>query len=173
MPWSARGLLEEGWAGEGYTAAQWARLGVFWLAANLFAAVVLGWAFVRLFMSHAHTMTYVVRACGGGLAAPLPRLPVKAAPHHPFHPAPARPPPTTQTNYANVLLPGAAALSLMVLGQTGMSIAMLAVAAIACYLFFRWRDQIALAARLLGVSAHSLAQNPHLVSTTVLLSLAR
>ena len=87
--------------------------------------------------------------------------------------APARPPPTTQTIYANVLLPGAAALSLMVLGQTGMSIAMLAVAAIACYLFFRWRDQIALAARLLGVSAHSLAQNPHLVSTTVLLSLAR
>ena len=112
-------------------------------------------------------------ACGGGLAAPLPRLPVKAAPHHPFHPAPARPPPTTQTIYANVLLPGAAAQSLMVLGQTGMSIAMLAVAAIACYLFFRWRDQIALAARLLGVSAHSLAQNPHLVSTTVLLSLAR
>ena len=56
------------------------QLGTLWLAGSMAAAVVLGWAFVRLFMSHAVTMTYV-------------------------------------TIYSNIVLPAAAAVSLMVLDQ--------------------------------------------------------
>lgn len=57
-------------------------------------------------------------------------------------------------------------------GQGVAGLAFGGLALLTAWVFALWRDQIGLATRLLGVSAHGLAANGGIVTATVLLNLA-
>lgn len=67
--------------------------------------------------------------------------------------------------------PLAFGLALLFSGPPGMAIPLLVLAGLAALVFYWWRNEIALASSLLGVSAHGLVANPHLITTTVFLNL--
>lgn len=60
---------------------------------------------------------------------------------------------------------------LLASGAAGASLLFFGLAGLAAFCFHLWRDQIQLATKLLGVSAHALAANGGVITTTVLLNL--
>lgn len=72
---------------------------------------------------------------------------------------------------AQVAVPLLAGLALLASGQAATpGLVLLGMAALTAFVFWLWRNEIGLAGRLLGVSAHGLVANPHLVTTAILLS---
>lgn len=78
---------------------------------------------------------------------------------------------TRATVYVQVLVPLAVGVSLLFGGASGAAGAALLAAAVAAWCMWLWRDQIELAARLLGVAGAGLRANPHLITSSLLLSL--
>lgn len=79
---------------------------------------------------------------------------------------------TKATVYSQVALPAAAALACLFAGQLGAAALLGGLAALTVWVFRLWREQIAIATRLLEVSAHGIAANPNIVTVTVLLNVA-
>lgn len=78
---------------------------------------------------------------------------------------------TRATVYSQVLIPVAFGVMLLASGAAGTSLLFFGLAGLAAFCFHLWRDQIQLATKLLGVSAHALAANGGVITTTVLLNL--
>ncbi len=68
-------------------------------------------------------------------------------------------------------MPLAAGLSLLFAGQAVPGLVLFGLAGLTAFVFWLWRNEIGLAAKLLGVSAHGLVANPHLITLTVLLNI--
>lgn len=79
---------------------------------------------------------------------------------------------TLATVYSQVLMPALVAGGLLANGQLGAAALFGGLALLTAWVFSLWREQIALATRLLGVSAHGLAANGGIITATVLLNLA-
>ncbi|GAB4819018.1 hypothetical protein N2152v2_006064 [Parachlorella kessleri] len=77
---------------------------------------------------------------------------------------------TRATIYTQVAVPLAVGLSLLFAGQAVPGMVMFGMAGLAAFVFWLWRAEIGLASRLLGVSAHGLVANPHLITLTVVLN---
>ena len=72
--------------------------------------------------------------------------------------------------WVQVAVPLAVGLSLLLAGQAVPGMVMFGMAGLAAFVFWLWRAEIGLASRLLGVSAHGLVANPHLITLTVVLN---
>ncbi|KFM24131.1 CTL-like protein [Auxenochlorella protothecoides] len=79
---------------------------------------------------------------------------------------------TRATVLIQVAAPLAVGAGMLGSGQGRASLLPLGLAALSGLAFYLWRAEIGLASRLLGVSAHGLAANPHLITTSVLLGVA-
>lgn len=79
---------------------------------------------------------------------------------------------TRATVMIQVAAPLAVGAGMLGAGQGSASLLPLGLAALSALAFYLWRNEIGLASRLLGVSAHGLAANPHLITTSVLLGVA-
>lgn len=84
-------------------------------------------------------------------------------------PSPHLPHPPPPTHAAQI--PVAFGVALLASGATGACLLFFGLAGLAAFCFRLWRDQIQLATKLLGVSAHALAANSGVVTTTLLLNL--
>lgn len=69
-------------------------------------------------------------------------------------------------------IPAAMAAVFLLNGQGTAGLVFGGLALLTAWVFSLWREQIQLATRLLGVSAHGLAANSGIITTTVLLNLA-
>jgi hypothetical protein len=78
---------------------------------------------------------------------------------------------TKATIYSQIAAPLCLGIALLFNGIIGPSVFMFGMAALSALLFYLWRREISLASRLLTVSAHGLAANPHLITTTLLLNI--
>lgn len=78
---------------------------------------------------------------------------------------------TKATVGTQVAFPAAMAIVFIVSGQPLGALMFGGLAALSAWVFYLWRDQIDLATRLLGVSAHGLAANAGIVPATICLSL--
>lgn len=77
---------------------------------------------------------------------------------------------TRATIVAQVVGPLLVGVALLGAGQGSVAVAPFALGALWLWLFWMWRAEIGLASRLLGVSAHGLVANPHLITASVGLS---
>lgn len=91
-------------------------------------------------------------------------------------PAPVLPPALPRKGFLRpplpLQIPAAAAAVFLLNGQGVAALAFGGLALLAAWVFALWRDQISLATRLLGISAHGLAANSGIITATVLLNLA-
>lgn len=78
---------------------------------------------------------------------------------------------TKATIYSQIAAPLCLGIALLFNGVVGYSMFMFGMAGLSALLFYLWRREISLASRLLTISAHGLAANPHLITTTFLLNL--
>lgn len=69
-------------------------------------------------------------------------------------------------------IPAVLAVAALLGGQMGAGMLFGGLALLSAWVFSLWREQIGLATRLLGVSAHGLAENSGIITATVLLNLA-
>jgi hypothetical protein len=74
---------------------------------------------------------------------------------------------TRATIQVQVLLPAAMGIAAMVAGQVGTGIVMVLMSLLAAVVFYMWRNEIDLCARLLGVAAAGLRDNPGLLGFVV------
>lgn len=78
---------------------------------------------------------------------------------------------TRATIYSQVLIPVVFGVMLLASGAAGASLLFFGLAGLAAFCFHLWRDQVQLATKLLGVSAHALAANSGVITATLLLNL--
>lgn len=78
---------------------------------------------------------------------------------------------TRATVYAQIAFPALLGVFCTVTGMWLMAGPMFGMAVLTSFIFYLWRDQIALASSLLSVSARGLVANPGLIGATVLLNL--
>ncbi|KAK9918484.1 hypothetical protein WJX75_004393 [Coccomyxa subellipsoidea] len=78
---------------------------------------------------------------------------------------------TKATIVAQVAAPAAMGFATLFAGQVGGGIMLLGLAALGALAFYLWRNEIELCARLLGVAAHGLHDNPGLVALVVVAKL--
>lgn len=160
-----------------------------WLVLSAGLALLLGVAFVKLFQHHAAVMTkatvasQVAVSCGGWAGWPAPagtlgeQLVVDASSpaaliYWPPLLSLRSPCPNPLAFHPPPQIPAAAAVVFLLNGQGTTALVFGGLALLAAWVFSLWRHQIALATRLLGVSAHGLAANSGIITSTVLLNLA-
>jgi hypothetical protein len=68
-----------------------------------------------------------------------------------------------------VLLPAAAGVAVLAAGGGGASVPMFLVAGLLGFVFYLYRQQLALVGRLLSVASHALVDNPSIVGGSLLL----
>jgi hypothetical protein len=68
-----------------------------------------------------------------------------------------------------VLLPAAAGVAILAAGGGGASVPMFLVAGLLGFVFYLYRQQLALVGRLLSVASHALVDNPSIVGGSLLL----
>jgi hypothetical protein len=68
-----------------------------------------------------------------------------------------------------VLLPAAAGVAILAAGGGGASVPLFLVAGLLGFVFYLYRQQLALVGRLLSVASHALVDNPSIVGGSLLL----
>jgi hypothetical protein len=68
-----------------------------------------------------------------------------------------------------VLLPAAAGVAIMAAGGGGGAVPLFLVAGLLGFVFYLYRQQLALVGRLLSVASHALVDNPSIVGGSLLL----